>query len=209
MNYDQLKETVCERIVPYLPELTAFNDDLADHPEVSGEEYETSRKIVGLLRDKGYTVQYPYAGRPTAFHAVYGADDHKYKVAIMVEYDALPEIGHACGHCLSCSISLLAGLVLRDLQDALNTDIHLVGTPVEETDGAKCDMVRQGVFDNYSMAIMVHLYNENLITPKLQALACYEYIFHGKAAHASSAPWEGINALNGVQLFFHAIDMMR
>lgn len=209
MNYNQIKEAICENIIPYKTEMVELNDDLADHPEVSGEEYKASRKIVRLLQDKGYVVCYPYAGLPTAFHAVYGPDHHRHKVAIMVEYDALPEIGHACGHCLSCSISLLAAFALKDLQDILDTDIHLVGTPVEETDGAKCAMVEQGIFDNYAMAVMVHLYNENLLTPKLQAMASYEYIFHGKAAHASSAPWDGINALNGVQLFFHAIDMMR
>lgn len=82
MNYDQLKEAVYEGIVPYLAEMAAFNDNLADHPEVSGEEYETSRKIVRLLRGKGYTVHYPYAGMPTAFHAVYGPDNHRHKVAI-------------------------------------------------------------------------------------------------------------------------------
>lgn len=209
MNYEDYKAHIEREIETHLAALTALNDDLADHPEVSGQEFETSRKLVELLRGYGYQVDYPYAGLPTAFRAVYGPGGHSHRIAILTEYDALPEIGHACGHCLSGSISLLAALALRGLQDTLDVDIHLVGTPVEETDGAKCGMVERGVFDGYDMAVMVHLYNSNLLAPSLQALACYEYTFHGKAAHASAAPWEGVNALNAVQLMFHAIDMMR
>lgn len=209
MNYEVHKAFIDREIESHLAELIALNDNLADHPEVSGQEVETSRKLVELLRGHGYTVEHPYAGLPTAFRAVYGADCHSHKIAILTEYDALPEIGHACGHCLSGSISILAALALRELQDVLDADIHLVGTPVEETDGAKCGMAERGVFDGYDMAVMVHLYNSNLLAPNLQALACYEYTFHGKAAHASAAPWEGVNALNAVQLMFHAIDMMR
>lgn len=209
MSYEIYRDKIEQEIQAQLAALTALNDDLADHPEVSGQEFETSRKIVELLRRNGYQVEYPCAGLPTAFRAVYGPGGHSRKLAILTEYDALPEIGHACGHCLSGSISILAALALRELQDALDVDVHLVGTPVEETDGAKCGMVERGVFDGYDMAVMVHLYNSNMLAPKLQALACYEYTFHGKAAHASAAPWEGVNALNAVQLMFHAIDMMR
>lgn len=209
MNYEQLKERIFAEIEKNRAELTALNDDIADHPEVSGQEYETSKKITELLKRHGYQTEYPFAGLDTAFKAVYGEDQHKYKVAILTEYDALPEIGHACGHCLSGSISILAGLATRELQDELDTDIHIIGTPVEETEGAKCEMVKAGVFDGYDMAIMVHLYNGNLLTPKLQALASFMYEFHGKAAHASSSPWDGFNAFNAAQLMFHAVDMLR
>lgn len=209
MNYDQLKEIIISEIEKHKAELIALNDDLADHPEISGEEYETSKKIVNLLKNHGYTTEYPFAGLDTAFKGVYGENDHKYKIAILTEYDALPEIGHACGHCLSGSISVLAGLATKDLQDELDADIHIIGTPIEETDGAKCTMVEAGVFDGYDMAIMVHLYNSNLVAPKLQGLASFMYEFHGKAAHASAAPWEGVNAFNASQLMFHAVDMLR
>ena len=189
--------------------LAALNDDLADHPEVSGKEFATSEKIVKLLTDRGYAVEFPFGGFPTAFRGVYGSNNHKYKIAIMAEYDALPEIGHACGHCLSGSISILAGLALRELQDALDADIHIVGTPNEESEGTKCTMVRNGVFSGYDMAMMVHMYDQNLLAPKLQAMDSYLYQFHGKSVHASTMPWDGINALNAVQLMFHAMDMLR
>lgn len=204
-----IKSNIVDNIRKNMDELIALNDDLADHPEVSGQEFRSSRIIVDLLASKGFSVQYPYAGYSTAFLAIYGSNAHSHKVAILTEYDALPGIGHACGHCLSASISVLAALALKDVQNALDTDIHVIGTPMEETSGAKCGMIEQGIFDCYDMAIMVHLYDSNLTAPKLQAIACYEYIFHGKAAHASTAPWEGINALNAVQLFYHALDMLR
>lgn len=208
-TYEELKQAVDVEVLQEYDALAALNDDLADHPEVSGKEFETSAKIVKLLRDRGYSVEYPFAGFQTAFRGIYGANDHQYKIAIMTEYDALPEIGHACGHCLSGAISILAGLSLRELQDVLNADIHIVGTPNEESEGAKCTMVRNGIFDGYDMAMMVHLYDQNLLAPKLQAMDSYLYRFQGKSVHASTKPWDGINALNAAQLMFHAIDMLR
>lgn len=208
-TYQQLKQAVDAQIALEYEVLAGLNDDLADHPEVSGKEFATSAKIADLLRKRGYAVEYPFAGFETAFRGIYGANDHQYKIAILTEYDALPEIGHACGHCLSGSISILAGLSLRELQDALNADIHIVGTPNEESEGVKCAMVRDGIFDNYDMTMMVHLYDQNLLSPNLQAMDSYLYRFHGKSAHASAKPWDGTNALNAVQLMFHAIDMLR
>lgn len=208
-DYKSLKEQIDQVIRQERNALIALNDDLADHPELSGQEYESSRKIVELLRARGYEVEYPFAGFDTAFRAIAGENNHKHKIAIMAEYDALPEIGHACGHCLSGSISILAGLSVKELQDELDADIHIIGTPDEECEGAKCTMVKKGVFSGYDMAMMVHLYDGNLIMPKVQALDSYMYYFYGKAVHASSMPWEGNNALNGVQLMFHAMDMLR
>ncbi len=209
MNYKQLRELITDEIKKYEGHLMTHSNDLADNPEVSSEEYESSRKIVELLNHYGYRCEYPFMEIETAFRGIYGENNHKYKIALLTEYDALPEIGHACGHCLSGSISLLAGIATKDLQEELNADIHIIGTPAEETDGKKCYMADQGLFDNYDFAIMVHLNNQSLVRPKLQCLSGTMYNFKGKAAHASAAPWEGRNAFNAAQLFFHAIDMLR
>lgn len=208
-TYEEYKNLIIAKIEEYQGELATLSDYIADHPEISGEEYETSRAIVELLRRHGCQVEYPFAGRDTAFRGVFGDNRRQHKAAILTEYDALPDIGHACGHCLSGAISILAALALRELQDDLDTDFHIVGTPSEETDGAKCGMVDEGVFAGYDMAVMLHLYNANLLAPRLQGLASYVYRFHGKAAHASAAPWEGANAFNAAQLMFHAVDMLR
>ena len=208
-SYETLVREADERIGLFHQELIELNDDLADHPEVGGQEYRTSKKMVELLQNKGGSAEYPFAGLDTAYRVVFGENRHKYKIALLAEYDALPELGHACGHCLSGAISLLAGLALAPLQDALNADIHIVGTPDEEYSGGKPKMIRAGAFEGYDMAMMIHLYDANQVYTKLRALDTYTYYFHGQAAHASAAPWEGRNAFNACQLFFHAMDMLR
>ncbi len=207
-NYEKIVEAAEETIRRYHKNLVELNDDIADHPEVSTKEFETSRKMSALLAQEGFQVIYPFAGLDTAFKAHTGKE-HKYKIAILAEYDALPELGHACGHCLSGCISLLAGLGLKDLEDQLDAEIHIIGTPDEEYDGGKVKMCRAGAFDGYDMAMMVHLYDSNQLYTKLLAIDTYTYYFHGQAAHASACPWEGRNAFNASQLMFHAVDMLR
>jgi len=209
MTYEERKALALAEIEAHHGEAIAINEALADEPEVSGQEYKSSARIVEYLRSQGWEVEYPFAGYDTAFKAVVaGGNNHKRKPAILTEYDAL-EIGHACGHCVSAATSVLAGVSLAKLADELDADIHIMGTPIEETYGAKCTMVNDGVFDDYDMAMMVHMYNRNLTKTKLLAKDSYLYKFHGKSAHAASAPWEGDNALNGVTLMFHAMDMLR
>ena len=139
-TYEQLQCEINRQITKYKDEMIAVSDHMADNPELSGREYETSAGLVRLLEDYGYKTEKPFCGKETAFRGVYGSNDHKYKIALLTEYDALPEIGHACGHCLSGAISMLAGLALKDLQDELDADVHIIGTPDEEDDGAKCIM---------------------------------------------------------------------
>lgn len=208
-KYEKLKEIAYENISKHASLARDLNDYLADNPEISGEEYQSSKRIVDLLVKQGYDVEYPFAGYETAFKAKLGDKSYKRKIAILTEYDALPEIGHACGHCTSAAISILTALAVKEMQEELDANIEIIGTPVEETDGAKCTMVKNGVFDSYDMALMVHLYGENLIAPNLLALDSYQYTFFGKSAHASVAPWDGINALNAAQLMFHGVDMLR
>lgn len=209
MNYQELKPLIFEKIGEYHNTFAEMNDWIACHPEVSSHEVETAALIVRTLEEQGFVCETEFDGIPNAFRAVCGPNDHKYKVAVLAEFDALPGLGHACGHCLSGSISCLAAAALKDLQDELDTDIHVIGTPAEETLGRKCDMTDHGVFDQYDMAIMVHLYNYNLVFPHLLALAAYFYEFHGKAAHSAAAPWDGVNAFNAAQLQFHGLDMLR
>ncbi|MBR5315638.1 MAG: M20 family metallopeptidase [Firmicutes bacterium] len=208
-KYLELKGRIDEVITKFHEELCAFSDDLADNPEVANEEFETSRKIVELLRREGFEVEYPFAGFDTAFKAVIGEDNHKYKICILTEYDALPGIGHACAHNVSGAISILSALALKELQDELDADIHVIGTPAEEADGAKPQMANNGVFNGYDFAMMVHLYDQNLVWTKLNCLASWIFNFHGEASHAGAMPWGGRNALNAAQLMMHGIDCIR
>ncbi len=204
-----VKNSINEEIFKYKEECFQLNTDLAEHPEISGQEYESSRKIVELLRKEGFDVEYPFYGFETAFFAKKNPQGRKYKIALMVEYDALPGIGHACGHCLSGSISVLAALALSKMQDELNADIHVIGTPKEEHGGYKAPMAAGGLFDDYDMAMMIHMYDKNMLATTLLAVETFDLYYYGKASHAANAPWEGRNALNGMQLFFHGMDMLR
>ncbi len=223
-RYERWKRELFERIDRHLSEMIALSDDLAEHPELSGQEYESARKLGAWLRENGFLVELPFAGMETAFRAKIPRTNSRpprpgtaggtvgeppRRVALLVEYDALPGLGHACGHCVSAAISLLAGTALAPFQERLNMELHLIGTPNEENGGAKCEMAGDGVFDAYDMAMMVHLYDENLLMPRMLNLNVYRYAFQGKAAHASAAPWEGRNALNAAQLMMHGVDMLR
>ena len=208
-TYEEMLTVIDGVADKYYDDLTAFSDDLADHPETAMEEFHACACYKSMLESHGWDVVTPFCGMETGFFASFGKQGRSKKVAIMAEYDALPGLGHACGHCVSGSMSLLAALALADLQDELDTDVHLIGTPAEEGFGAKIDYVAAGIFDDYDAAIMIHIDDKNVMAPILRALGMAEITFHGKSAHAAAAPWEGVNALNAAQLYLHALDMMR
>ncbi|EFC91040.1 amidohydrolase [Dethiosulfovibrio peptidovorans DSM 11002] len=209
MDYGQVCSRLDEGVERFLGEAVALSDWMAANPELSGEEFEATDRIVALLSREGFSVERPYGGLPTAFKASRGDEDGP-KVAIMVECDALPSLGHGCGHCVHGSMSVLAGLALSEIVESLGGAVHVVGTPAEETDGAKCSMSEAGLFDGYDLALMIHS-SGGMNTTAFRSLAMdgYRFTFTGKASHAAGAPWEGKNALNGVQLMFHAVDMLR
>lgn len=208
MGIKNWKEQIFREIDRIAPEIITHSDDLADHPELSGAEYESSKKIVKILKKYGYEVKYPFVDIPTAFKGSLKGQG-KQKVAFLAEYDALPDIGHACGHCVSGSISLLAALGFSAVKEAIAGELNIIGTPAEETNGAKVEMAKKGIFDNYDLAIMIHLADKNSIVSQFLAMDALEFTFTGKTSHAAAAPWQGKNALNGVQLMFHAVDMLR
>lgn len=209
MDYKEILQRLYSSVLPALyPEACALNDYLAEHPELSGGEYESSKRIVGLLRKHGLTVEYPFAGLDTAFKSQINPDAPR-RAALLAEYDALPDVGHACGHCASGSASVLAFLTLKEIAEELNFGIDLIGTPDEEVHGGKCYMADKGVFDGYDFAMMAHMSGANASLISFIALDGMLIKFHGTPAHAAQAPQEGRNALNAARLFFDAVDMMR
>ena len=186
-----------------------LSDHLAANPEVSEQEFAASNLHVDFLRKCGFTVEHPFAGLPTAYSAVLG-NGKRPKVALLAEYDALPEIGHACGHNVHGAMTLLAAAGLAPVMNQLNGTLWIVGTPAEETNGAKVSMAAQGIFDDTDLAMMIHSgAGKSFVRYRCLAMDAIEFTFKGKAAHAAAMPWEGHNALNGVQLLFHAVDMLR
>lgn len=203
-------EHLYAEVEKYWLKIAAMSDDFAEHPEISGQEYETSRKIADALAEAGFDVEYPFMDIPTAFMAKTGTRGKGGKVALMVEYDALPEIGHACGHNLHGSMSVLAGISMLPLMKNIEGELIVVGTPAEETNGAKVLMAERGIFDDCDFAIMIHsCCGKTIVKYRSLAMDAIEFTYKGQTSHAAAAPWEGRNALNGLQLFFHAIDMLR
>lgn len=128
---------------------------------------------------------------------------------MLCEYDSIEGIGQACGHSLSCAASIICVNALNELFEDLPFQLDLIGTPGEEIHGGKISLLQKGVFNEYECAVIAHMNNVN--QPSFKNLASSDLVinYYGKMAHASVEPWRGANALNGLQLFFHATDMLR
>jgi amidohydrolase len=204
------KKLVKDAVDKYLPRAFALCCDLAEHPEISNEEFESSKKITALLGDAGFALEYPYAGRPTAFRGTFN-NGAGAKAALMIEYDALPVVGHGCGHNFHGALCVLAGLALKELSPQYKGTLYVVGTPAEEIDGAKIDMSTNGVFDGLDLALMLHSFSGGKSQVNMDALSLRSYTvsFTGKSAHAVAAPWEGHSALAAARKFIDLVDARR
>ena len=207
----KLRDTYLETLSKNEETAYHLNHYLAEHPEISGQEYNSVKKITEILRDKGIEVEDKVAGIDTSFKAhITKSDKDKPKFGILMEYDALPGIGHACGHSASGSLSLLTALTLWEMKDDFEATVDLIGTPNEEATGDKIPMAEAGVFDGYDFVMMIHM-NSDETNPAVHFLALSEMrvTFKGAAAHAAAAPWEGKNALNAAMIACNGMDMMR
>lgn len=191
-------------------EAISLSDHLADNPELSGQEFRSSKLFADKLREHCFDMEYPFLGMPTAFIAKKKLAESGPVVAFLVEYDALPDMGHGCGHNLHGTMSAYAGITLSHLLEGLGGEVWVVGTPAEETDGAKCKMADEGVFDRVDLALMFHSHGGSTYTDaRALAIEGYEFTFKGEPSHAAACPWLGRSAQNGVRLFFDALDMLR
>ncbi len=187
--------------------LVALSHEVWDHPELAFEETHSSRVCADVLSDAGFDVDYGVADLDTAFVATTGSGP--LTIGICAEYDALPGIGHACGHNMIAAAGVGAGLGLRELADDLGATIKVFGTPAEEGGGGKIIMVERGIFDGVHASMMVHPAPVEIDAPAMLAGHRCDYHFDGKPAHASFAPHEGINAADAVTIAQVAIGLMR
>lgn len=187
---------------------------LKEHPELPYHEKLASQEISTILADAGYQVEYPFMskelGYDTAFKAVLKNGEGP-EVAILTEYDALPEVGHGCGHNLHGSLSVLTALALAELKEHFSGTINIIGTPAEEENGAKIAMAEHGVFDNMALAAMIHCWAGGVSQPNMDVLSlrCYVVEFQGVQAHAVAGPWQGRSALAASRKFLDLIDARR
>jgi amidohydrolase len=180
------------------------------HPELSLQEVRSADRLVRFLRGEGFRVRRGAGGLPTAFVARRRGRPGGPRIALLAEYDALPGLGHACGHNLIAAAAAGAGAALGRVIEALRGEILVIGTPAEETIGGKAYMVDRGVFRSVDAALMFHPSTEDRVYTTSLACHSLEVTFLGRAAHAVSAPEKGINALDAlIRLFLALKDLKR
>ena len=199
-------------------ELVAMAVDIHAHPELNYQEHHAAKLLSDTLEQHGFAVERGVGGVETAFRATLKGDGGDGPtVAILAEYDALPEIGHGCGHNLIAMAAVGAGLGVRANLASLPGRVVDIGTPAEEGGGGKIRLLDAGVFDDVDVCLSSHPSSNRTIIPEditmdeswSLAMVGYRYIYHGKAAHAAAAPEQGINALNAVIHLFNGIDALR
>ena len=208
MDVAALKRQVCEAVDAMRDDLLAVSRAIHARPELAFEEHEAAALLVRTLRDAGLEVETGTCGLETAFASDFGAEDEPC-VALLAEDDALPEIGHACGHPLLATAGVGAGLALFALGDQLPGRVRVLGTPAEERGAGKELMAREGAFEGVDAALMIHPSGVNLVTMPCIAMAEVIVTYRGQAAHAAAMPDRGINALDALVIGYQAIAALR
>ena len=178
-----------------------------DNPEIAYEEVQTSARMVDALRAGGFEVKTPAYGLDTAFEATVGTTGPN--VVICAEMDALPEVGHACGHNIIATAGIGAGIALASVAEEFGIRVTVLGTPAEEHFGGKIDLINAGAFKDVAAAMMIHPSPLDVVDPVFLAVDHIDVEFFGKASHASSAPELGINALDAAVQAYMAIAALR
>jgi amidohydrolase len=179
------------------------------HPEILFQEVQASTWLADALEARGFRVERGVGGLPTAFRAERDGRGPGPTVAVLCEYDALPGMGHACGHNVIATMGAGAGFALAPLMAELPGRLVVIGTPAEEGGGGKVLLLNAGVFDDVDAAVMIHPWLANQSAMPLLASTRWDVTYHGRPAHAALAPHLGINALDAVRLAFAGIDALR
>ena len=204
-----VKEAISQGVDRLGDELEALSHQIHAHPELGYEEVKACAWLADFLARKGFKVETGVAGVATAFRATIetGAGP---TVAILCEYDALPGIGHACGHNVIATSGAGAGAALAAAKAQLPKGrILVIGTPAEEGGGGKVKLIQGGVFKDVDCAMMIHGFDRTLLHQDLLGIVRATFEYTGKAAHASVDPWAGVNALDACIQTFNAISMLR
>ncbi len=192
-----------------LDDLKELNQYIYNNPELGYEEFKSSKAHIDVLKKYGFHVEERYLGIKTAFKAYYESEIQGPTICYLAEYDALPGIGHGCGHNLLGTTNTGAAIVLKHLLDEIGGKVVVLGTPAEETSGAKVIMVEKGAFKDIDIAMLAHPAPEYNKSGTSLALEPIQFTFKGKVSHAASDPEKGINALDAVIMTFNSINALR
>jgi amidohydrolase len=210
IDVEAAKRDACALVDQWADRLVAASHDIHAHPELNFEERYAHDLLCDVLDDAGLAPTRHAYGLETGFSADAGSDaEGAVNVGVMCEYDALPGIGHACGHNIIATAGLGAGLALAAIADDLGGRVRILGTPAEEGGGGKIFMAREGALEGLSAAMMVHPADADLLHMDAIAIHTLRVEYTGRAAHAAAAPWEGINALDAAVQAYTSIAAMR
>ena len=207
MDVTEAKQKVREEIERLTPALLEISHSIHENPELNFEEHHAHEVLTALLEAEGLAVTRSAYDMATAFDARVGTAGPT--IAVCCEYDALPGIGHACGHNIIAAAGLGAGLAAATVAEALGGRLAILGTPAEEGGGGKEFMIRGGAFDNIDAAMMVHPADHDLQTMKAIAIHTVDVSYQGRAAHAAADPHQGLNALDAAVLGYTNIAALR
>lgn len=202
-----LKDKISEEIDLLKDDLVKIAKQIFELAELSYQEVESSQLLARFLRENGFSVELGTAGLETSFIAVAGRG--KPKIALLAEYDALPSIGHACGHNMIGTMSCGAAVGLKKALEDLPFTLVVVGCPAEERGAGKKDLIRAGVFKDVDVAMMIHPASMSTGFDIAYAIRRYKIEFFGRSAHAAADPSKGVNALDAIVLLFSSIGLLR
>ncbi len=210
---EQLIKDILNEIEDKKQELVETSKYIWNNPEIGYQEFKAKDILINVLEKEGFEIQRDIGKVASAFSAVKNGKGKGPKVAIMSEYDALPGIGHACGHNLFSVASIGAALGISKVLDRIDGSVVVIGTPAEEATvpnaGGKAILIEEGVFDNIDAAMICHAEGRTIVERLLVAAASIDVVFTGKAAHAGGSPHEGINALTAGLLTINNINAIR
>ena len=206
---NKIHESIKQRIDEVSEELISASHAIHANPELAFKEFFACETLTNALEHHDIKTEKAVYSLETSFEAKLNTDSAGPTVAILAEYDALPGIGHACGHNIIATSALGAALGLHAVAQELQGGVRLIGTPAEEKGGGKELMARNGAFEGIDAAMMIHPAGTNLASMPCICVAEVEVIYHGKSSHASAMPHKGINALDGLLLAYQAISNLR
>ena len=210
MDCKSLRETIVNSFDSDVREVMRdVSEKVYAFSEIAFQEEKSSAYLASLMEAQGFTVERACCGVPTSFRAEFKGKGPGPSVAILAEYDALPKIGHACGHNLIAASSVGAALALKKALGEIGGRVVLFGTPAEEAGGGKVLLVERGAFEGMDVALIAHPANHTCVASRSLAWEPMKMTFHGRNAHAGSVPHKGVNALNAIIETFNSINALR
>ncbi|AZT95841.1 MAG: M20 family metallopeptidase [Brevibacterium aurantiacum] len=202
-----VKDRISAKFAQVGPALVGLSDSLHDDPEIGWQEFRSSAAVAGVLADHGFRVEQPYLDLETAFRATFGTGD--FTIGFLAEYDALPGLGHACGHNLISAMSVGAAIGLATVAEELGISVEVIGTPAEEGGGGKIELLERGAFTNLDFALMAHPAPVDVAEAQPFAVTHWHVEYTGRAAHAAAYPERGINANDAFLVAQVALGLLR